>query len=192
MRTQLAERHRPLFAALAVPEAELVHQRLMASCPDYRVARPTVPGSGEELFAMCQVAGLDHAGVVLTLARETSSTGRSAIEHLVGRAIRPWQETAAKQQADLPPPKPRGVAAVRAREEHTMVVVSHVPNPKKPGSAGHARFELWRVGALVSECIAAGMWPADVRWDLNKSFVVLADADSPEGQAARASMVPVS
>ena len=188
MRTILQERHRPLFATLGVPETHLVYARLMAARALPRELCKVEPQSGDELFGLCQQAGLDHAGVVLTMARETSSLGLSAITRLVGRPIAPWQATAERQKAEAPAPRPRGVAAARPQTEHGMVVVSFVPNPKKPNSAGWERYKFWRVGALVSECIAAGMWPADVRWDLGKSFVVLASASSPEGQAARAKM----
>jgi len=186
MRTMLGERHMPMFAALEVPEAHLVYSRLMAARalpPELCVAEPQ---SGEELFGLCQRAGLDHAGVVLTMARETSDIGMSAIAHLVGRPIAAWQRAVSERQAAAPPPVRRGVAAVQPRAEHSMVVVSHVPNPKKAGSAGWERYNLWQVGALVSECIAAGMWPADVRWDLSKGFVVLAAPSDPEAAAIRA------
>lgn len=189
MRPLLGDRHAPVFGALSPEQTHLVYGRLMAA----RALSPALlrdvpePHTGEELLSLCQQARLDHAGVVLTLCRETSQLGVSAIETLVGRPIRPWRETAQAQQAAQPRQVARGAAAPRPRDTDSMVVVSHVPNPKRPGTAGHARY-LWRVGALVSELLAEGMWSADVKWDLDRGFVVLASQSSPEGQAARASL----
>lgn len=53
------------------------------------------------------------------------------------------------------------------------VVASVEPNPKKPGSQAHFRYEFWKVGATVEECLRAGLAREDVRWDVEKGFVTL-------------------
>lgn len=180
MRTVLAERHRPLLAGMPMEQVRLLHTRLVQHrALRGELARRPVE-SGEELFELAAAAGLDHAGVVLTLARETSPLGLACIERLVGRPVHPWSDT-----RPALPPRPRGVAVARVRPESAMVVVSFVPNPKRPNTAGWERYKIYRVGALVSELVADGMWPADVRWDLERSFVVLASPDSDDGRAAR-------
>ena len=44
-------------------------------------------------------------------------------------------------------------------------------NPKRPGTAGHQRFALYTDGMTVSEALAAGIWGADISWDLGKGFI---------------------
>ncbi len=51
-------------------------------------------------------------------------------------------------------------------------VITHVAeNPKRPGSASHARYALYGVGMSVSDFIAAGGRRADVNWDLSHGFI---------------------
>ena len=52
-------------------------------------------------------------------------------------------------------------------------------NPKKPGTASHARFALWKDGRPLRESLDAGVFSADVSWDLSKGFVVLLDPADP-------------
>ena len=180
MRVQLAERHFPKFLALTAEETSLVQQRLVSAKV---LKKDDSINTGEELFHKCRSAGLDHAGVVLTLARETSPVGLSAIEHLIGHPIVHWHKNARLNQETSTINKLRGVAVPRERPENTMVVVAFVPNPKKQNTAGWERFKLWKLGSTVAECVAAGMWPADVKWDLDRGFVTLAAANSPEALA---------
>ena len=44
-------------------------------------------------------------------------------------------------------------------------------NPKRAGSKGHERFALYEAGKTVADTIASGVWPADIKWDLEKSFI---------------------
>lgn len=185
MRTGLADAHQPVFAALSGEQARLVYARLSAQRALRIASQSTPPTSGEELFRICQIGGLDRARIALSLARETTPVGVQTLEIIAGCPVRPWAATVRAQQEGRPAPAPRGAATSRPRDTDAMVVVSYVPNPKRPGTAGHVRY-IWRVGALVSELIAEGMWPADVKWDLDRGFVKLASASSPEGQAARA------
>jgi hypothetical protein len=187
MRTQLSEHHRALFVDMPTEQVSLLHSTLLArrTIPRELVSRRCQ--SGEDLFELARESGLDHAGVVLTLADSGSILGRALLERLVGRPILPWAETVRATQELQTPPPPRGAARVVIRPEHNMVVVTVLPNPKKPGSAGYDRYSLWRPGILVSEAIASGVWPADVRWDLERRFIVLAPPDSEEARRVRSS-----
>lgn len=189
MRTMLQERHLPKFQALSPDIAALVCARLVANggLPVHQ----TPVESGEQLFEVCREQGLDHAGVVLSLARETSSQGISAITTLVGRPISPWAASTADKAAAAAP-KPRGVAAPRAHETDPLVVVFVPANPKRPGTEGWTRFELWKVGYTVAELKAEGLWPADVKWELERDTVKLAAPGTPEALAAIASRASVS
>jgi hypothetical protein len=44
-------------------------------------------------------------------------------------------------------------------------------NPKRPGSATHARFELYKNGMTVKEAIDAGIPPGDLDYDNTHEFI---------------------
>ena len=46
-------------------------------------------------------------------------------------------------------------------------------NPKKAGSKGAERFALYTDGMTVKEAIDAGVWAADITWDIGKGFIAL-------------------
>jgi hypothetical protein len=175
VRTVLGEQHQPRFAGLSPEGAALVLSRLV-DCGALRRTTPRVE-SGLELFEVCRLAGLDHAGVVLTLAAETNMVGLRALEQLVGRPISPWAESVEAARAQVEKPPVRGVAAAAAapRPGDGQWVVAVRPNPKKPGSDTHARYAHWVVGRTVRECLAAGLTRADLAWDVTRGFVTLSD-----------------
>jgi hypothetical protein len=170
LRTRLdGDRHLIHFTSLGERQLMRTWQALVSASYLSRRQRPT---SGEELFLMCQRAGLDHANVVLTMASACDDEGRGTIETLVGRPISSWIVPGAP-----PPPKPvaRGVAVQRARAEDSWVVVSVRSNPKKEGSASYDRYAKWQTGATVAEMLAAGLTRGDVGWDTHpdRAFVVI-------------------
>jgi hypothetical protein len=61
----------------------------------------------------------------------------------------------------------------RTARRDPRVVLSVAPNPKKPGSACHARYAHYQVGRSIDECIAAGVTRADVRWDTAQGFITV-------------------
>ena len=191
MRPVLQDRHLVRFQALPVSVVPLVvrHLRTSRANPATRQVDYSSVVTGEDLWRVCRDAGLDHAGIVLTIAHETSLDGLSAIESLVGRPVRPWAATAREQQAALPRPAARGVAVVRERLSDLQVVSAVGPNPKKPGSSTHLRFAHWVVGRTVSDCMRAGLTRADVDWDVSRGFVTLAEPAAP-GAAEPAEETP--
>ncbi len=52
-----------------------------------------------------------------------------------------------------------------------VIRVCVAKNPKRPGSAAHARFDLYKKDMTVAEFLAAGGWRADVRWDTKQGFI---------------------
>jgi hypothetical protein len=44
-------------------------------------------------------------------------------------------------------------------------------NPKREGSASHARFALYKNGMTYEACLAAGITNGDVHWDLAHEFI---------------------
>lgn len=166
-----AERHAELFAGLSPDETRRILSRLQQ---DQLVKRGTTlaSASGEELFSLCQRTGLDHAAVVFSLACDGDDIGRSAIEKLIGKPIYVHRPTYVRRTVAQERATPRPTTTMPSGE---MVVLSVVPNPKKPGSATWSRFQHWVAGRTVAECIAAGLQKVDVPWDADPSrkFVVL-------------------
>jgi hypothetical protein len=62
------------------------------------------------------------------------------------------------------PPVKRPLAATKAAKA-TRVLVSVLPNPKKPGSNAHARYALYEPGLTEAELLAKGLRRTDFRWD---------------------------
>lgn len=92
---------------------------------------------------------------------------------------------------------PRGVpqdAIIRMQPDPKDASKIYGPdhNPKRSGSAGHARFALYKDGMTVREAIDAGIWAADITWDKDKGFIKVeggtakAAAPAPAAPAAEA------
>ena len=65
------------------------------------------------------------------------------------------------------PPRPRPPARRDPR-----VVTYVAPNPKKPGTATHDRYERgYRIGRTLDQCVEAGVTRGDIRWDLDRGFI---------------------
>lgn len=165
-------KYQPNFAALS-PEAEaLVASALSRRHPNLPAY---VPGS---LFRLCQEAGLDQADVVCAVATESSPLAVQAMEVLAGIPVvvghpclsgpAPRPAPVATEEKVGEAPRVERVREPRAQRPSTTdprVIVSVAPNPKRPGSASHARYELYRVGMTVDEAIAAGVKREDIAWD---------------------------
>lgn len=178
MRTVLQERHRPLFANLNIFQTELVWNKVVETWPGDMRSKTYQPTCGEELFVVCRDAGLDHARVVLSMAREHSLMGVAAIETLVGKPIAPWAATVAAQaqaQAGVVAPAP---AAPPSPPKTRRVVLSVCPvNPHRPGTVAHTEFAKWRVGATLDELLQKGMQPRAIRRGPRRGWVVLGDEE---------------
>lgn len=179
MRTLLQERHRPLFANLAPDQTALVWSRVTEAWPgDLRPFKDQCPVCGEELFEICRNAGLDHARVVLSMAREIEAPGVKAIEALVGHPILPW---AASVEAATALGQPARVVASPPPRD-TRVVVSVAPgNPHHPGSKAHADYAKWRVGKTIDELVQCGMSKRAARRGPRRGWVVLGVSASLSG-----------
>ena len=57
-------------------------------------------------------------------------------------------------------------------------------NPKRPGGAAHALFDLYKPGMTVAEFLKAGGWRADIRWDTKQKFIEVGKP-SPVGAPER-------
>lgn len=57
-------------------------------------------------------------------------------------------------------------------------------NPKRPGSAAHSRFGLYKDGMTVQQFLDAGGWAADLNWDEKQGFIYINPPGSPTGPKA--------
>ena len=55
----------------------------------------------------------------------------------------------------------------------TLVIGAIKANPKKPGSAAHQRYNLYKTGMTVEAALKAGLRSEDLRWDLRKGHITL-------------------
>jgi hypothetical protein len=88
----------------------------------------------------------------------------------------------APQPAAQPEPQPEPQPATqltdfgngkRSSAQQRTITVLVAANPKRPGSATHARFELYRTGMTVAEFLAAGGRSVDLAWDEGHGFIRL-------------------
>jgi len=69
-------------------------------------------------------------------------------------------------------------ATVQATKGNTpannaATIVAVVANPKRPGTAAHARFAAYKVGQTVAQAVQAGATREDIRWDVKRAHIVL-------------------
>lgn len=173
---RLGPRHQPLFAALSPTEVARVARRMEQDLVLPRTLGVPATADWRWLYDQCVEAGLDHAACVLPLCREHDDIGLSALQKLAGCSIRVWKP----RDTPRPPQVVREASGRTVRVESGgfhmgQVVLRVVPNPKKPGSATWHRFQHWRAGDTVGECMSRGMTRADVLWDMDpaRKFVVL-------------------
>tara|TARA_R110000737_G_scaffold328482_1_gene343209 strand:- start:308 stop:814 length:507 start_codon:yes stop_codon:yes gene_type:complete len=124
--------------------------------------------SGEDLFNQCENCDLDQADVVMSLANDPSPLAVTIIEKLIGRPI--TREIAKELRAAATAPRtPR--PQVKKTDPRKIATVAD--NPKRAGSASHARYELYTVGDTVSEAIAKGLTAGDIKHDSGKGFITM-------------------
>lgn len=157
------------FQSLTPAEAALVARhvtRVTGNEYDQSIDGPT-------LYERLSAANLSQAQVILAVAPDPSPEAVVALEKLVGRPIVREAPSPVPAARTTVSPRPKG-AAVRGSDKR--VITSVAPNPKKAGSASHARYALYAVGMTVDQFVAAGGTTGDVKWDLQKGFITLGDA----------------
>jgi hypothetical protein len=90
--------------------------------------------------------------------------------HWGGRQLRPrlWLVQRSWIPSDI-----RVLGARRPVLSPDAVISVVNPNPKRPGSASWARYELYRAGMTLEEALAAGLTMADLQFDLERSYISL-------------------
>jgi hypothetical protein len=186
---------RTRFEALSPEVSAYVATLLLKKKPELDVGAP--------LADAIEKVGLNPTDVILALASDSTPEGVIALETLSGKAI----DKVGKADPDLPPdvgdakparqpraPRspgaPRQPRAPRVGKTDPRIISFVMPNPKKPGSLSADRYEHYRVGARVDECVTKGkLYSHDLTWDLARGHVQIVSA---EEWAAMQAPVPES
>lgn len=153
-------------------QAEVLRRAILRRCPS---AVSLMREDLVDVALQLQLDGLvrqlrmDAADVVLALAAE-GQPGVVVAERLTGRAM--TRETASAASRVRRHLKAPSRAAASARDD-PRVVVSVRPNPKIVGSGSWERYKLWEVGISVSQARERGLTAADVKYDIDRGFVVV-------------------
>lgn len=76
-----------------------------------------------------------------------------------------------KTEAEDNAPEPKRGRPIQNADSRITILVKE--NPKRPGTAGHARFSLYKNGMTVAEFVAVGGKTVDVAWDSKHNFIKL-------------------
>lgn len=147
---------------LAADQLQIVWRDYTRRHPDF--PQPTAEPSPDQLADLLAARRVDHASLLSPMFRETAPLAVAAIEHLLGKPItRPSTRRHASATFNGRAP--------RVRPTDDRVITEVVSNPKKPNSASFERFAKYRVGMTVSEALAAGVQPGDIKWDSERGFI---------------------
>jgi hypothetical protein len=161
----MLDRYRDNFAALTPEEATHAASAIARRHPTFPSAT-----TGTALYDACASVPLDQADVVLSMARDSSAIGVVCLEKIVGSPIqRPTQK-----QPRTPKPKTPRAPRPELRDDRVVRLIA-TDNPKRPGSASHARFALYRDGMSVQEFCRLGGTRADVKWDAERGYISVED-----------------
>lgn len=171
----MLSKYQPNFDSLDHDCAGLLASALLRRYPDFGQV------DSAQILTRCEEMSIDHADVVMSLAHDPSPLAVRTLETLVGKPIEhgiPCLKTpprAAEGAPATPTYREPKVRAPRNSVSDPRVIVAMVPNPKKPGTASHDRFALYRVGMTVNEAIAAGVKREDIAWDSDpkRGFITL-------------------
>ena len=108
-------------------------------------------------------------------AKRTKRTGPLSVS-IAQRAAAARAKKAAEKKATAAPTPKKAAPAARApapaaAPDGRRITVLAPTNPKRPGSAAHARFALYRTGMTVAEFVAAGGRAVDLNWDVPHKFI---------------------
>lgn len=159
---------------------------VLASSLEARYHQP-FPPSPDDLLLAVRAAQLALPDLVCAVSASPHPAALHALEEVAGRPVtRCPPRTCALDWATGLPRSPAAVDQTpRRRRARRPVsdprrIVSVAPNPKKPGSACHARYALYEPGLTLDECVARGVTRPDIRWDTRQGFVVVAPFTSSE------------
>jgi hypothetical protein len=146
---------------------------------------------------------VDHAEIILSCANKIGYDWEILLSKLLNRPIykaargetgfpltdiygRPIPSPQGHRIGQEPSPSRSIKLRKQTRTSDPRVIVKVQPNPKRPGSEAHTRYQFYRVGQTVDEFLAAGGRRADIGWDSHKGFITLQLPSSNRPSPARA------
>lgn len=134
-----------------------------------------------------------HAEAVAAEAVEAAQVAEGVVQETETPAPAPVpvvaEAAAVAKPANSPPKGPRNVAqnaTIKLGSDKEGKSYGPEHNPKKPGSATHGRFALYRDGMTISEAVAAGITSADLDYDAKKGFIVVTQPPAANTETAPA------
>lgn len=153
-------------------EAEAIRRRTAFLVWDGLVAR-AVPHPTES-DRICEIVSRDRRRGVHPVSKKMQATPESVTDAPTTENAEAATPVAKKEKVAAGPRAPKGTelnSVIRFRQDKNGVAYGPDNNPKRPGTAGHQRFALYVDGMTVSEALAAGIWGADVAWDIEHGFI---------------------
>lgn len=144
-----------------------------------------------QLCALAQQPPTDPAEIVKMIAEDRIATRRLNMAESEKAAGKKTASEKTEKKAPEAPKAPAVIAGVPVtsvirfgeKEDNTKYGIGDL-NPKKKGSASHARFELYKDGMTVREALNVGITAADLKNDQGKGYIYF---EAPSGGEAAAS-----
>lgn len=138
------------------------------------------------LAAVSQPVPTDPA-TICDMVSQDRRTGTMAKKEKAPAEAEVKKDAAPKERA---PAGPRGIpqdAIIRMLSDKAGKPYGVDNNPKRAGTAGHERFAKYVDGMTVGAAIEAGVWAADIKWDLDKGFIKVEGGTQKEAEKTDAS-----
>lgn len=179
----MLETYHPHFSTLTKQQVDMVWSAMARKYPGRIPPLPDENADGEELYLRCEGGGFDQAQVVLSLANRPDREACVTVEKLVGKPIiyiLPVRRAGHMPRTAIQAAVPKGNALRytghrMAGPEFEKIILTVLPNPKRPGTASWNRYNNWVVGRAVRDCLARGLTVGDYRWDLEHGFITVGD-----------------
>lgn len=115
------------------------------------------------LWYQLRSQGLWQADLVLCLLRLNCRRSRSWIGELIGHPI------------TICPPQRRGTP-ILIKEKKSRIRWVTKNNPRYPNTGAHERFQIFRAGRTVEECMSRGITPRDLRQAIKHRWIHIEEA----------------
>lgn len=175
----LAKHHEQAILGLDAPQFRALMTRLKAT----GIAIAPAPRKPSALVGYCKQPGdpaLHPRDLMMPLIRETDALMVAVLEQLLGHKIVRKIEEARKRRefARRVTPSPRArreQAAVFTGDANRreLIVRLLLPNPHPPSSGVFHRYQCYRDGATVDECVTRGVRMCDVKFHERQGCVKL-------------------
>lgn len=126
----------------------------------------TEPERALPLWYFLKQRGLWQADLVLALLRLNDRASRLFIAELIGHPI------------TICPPRKRG-DPILLKEKKARIRWVVKTNPRHPNTRAHERFEIFRAGRTIDECLSRGCTPRDIRQATRRGWIHVDQPQEP-------------